>query len=176
MVLRGFNVYKSVFLGREVGRFNIASNGVHNWCVPPKGQIKRSNRRIWPWVLPRSVQEAGTRPHLRGTQSGGPQSLPSREPPPPPHPAGCMLGQHNPHSAHWMRPPEREKGYRLRCVVYMVVTYTSNQWEHGDFSLGSSTNDIWLYLYIVITVLLIRIIHLSRFIYEVLEVFIYGFS
>ena len=36
MVLGGFHVYKSVFLGWVVGRFNIAVNGEHNCGVPPK--------------------------------------------------------------------------------------------------------------------------------------------
>ena len=35
MVLGGFHVYKSVFLGWVVGRFNIAVNGEHNCGVPP---------------------------------------------------------------------------------------------------------------------------------------------
>ena len=35
MVLGGFHVYKSVFLGWVVGRFNIAANGEHNCGVPP---------------------------------------------------------------------------------------------------------------------------------------------
>ena len=34
-VLGGFHVYKSVFLGWVVGRFNIAVNGEHNCGVPP---------------------------------------------------------------------------------------------------------------------------------------------
>ena len=36
MVLGGFHVYKSVFLGWVVGRFNIAVNGEHNCGVLPK--------------------------------------------------------------------------------------------------------------------------------------------
>ena len=35
MVLGGFHVYKSVFLGWVVGRFNIAVNGEHNCGVLP---------------------------------------------------------------------------------------------------------------------------------------------
>ena len=35
MVLGGFHVYKSVFLGWVVGRINIAVNGEHNCGVPP---------------------------------------------------------------------------------------------------------------------------------------------
>ena len=35
MVLGGLHVYKSVFLGWVVGRFNIAVNGEHNCGVPP---------------------------------------------------------------------------------------------------------------------------------------------
>ena len=35
MVLGEFHVYKSVFLGWVVGRFNIAVNGEHNCGVPP---------------------------------------------------------------------------------------------------------------------------------------------
>ena len=35
MVLGGFHVYKSVFLGWVVGRFNIAVNGEHKCGVPP---------------------------------------------------------------------------------------------------------------------------------------------
>ena len=35
MVLGGFHVYKSVFLGWVVGRFNIAVIGEHNCGVPP---------------------------------------------------------------------------------------------------------------------------------------------
>ena len=35
MVLGGFHVYKSVFLGWVVGRFNIAVNGEHICGVPP---------------------------------------------------------------------------------------------------------------------------------------------
>ena len=38
MVLGGFHVYKSVFLGWVVGRFNIAVNGEHNCGVPPTEQ------------------------------------------------------------------------------------------------------------------------------------------
>ena len=34
MVLRGFHVYKSVFLGWLVGRFNMASYGGYNCGVP----------------------------------------------------------------------------------------------------------------------------------------------
>ena len=40
MVLGGFHVYKSVFLGWVVGRFNIAVNGEHNCGVLPN--VKRS--------------------------------------------------------------------------------------------------------------------------------------
>ena len=36
MVLGGFHVYKSVFLGWVVGRFNIAVNGEHNCGVLPE--------------------------------------------------------------------------------------------------------------------------------------------
>ena len=36
MVLGAFHVYKSVFLGWVVGRFNIAVNGEHNCGVPPE--------------------------------------------------------------------------------------------------------------------------------------------
>ena len=36
MVLGGFHVYKLVFLGWVVGRFNIAVNGEHYCGVPPK--------------------------------------------------------------------------------------------------------------------------------------------
>ena len=36
MVLGGFHVYKSVFLGWVVGRFNIAVNGEHNCGVLPQ--------------------------------------------------------------------------------------------------------------------------------------------
>ena len=35
MVLGRFHVYKSVFLGWVVGRFNIAVNGEHNCGVQP---------------------------------------------------------------------------------------------------------------------------------------------
>ena len=35
MVLEGFHVYKSVFLGWVVGRFNIAVNREHNCGVLP---------------------------------------------------------------------------------------------------------------------------------------------
>ena len=35
IVLGGFHVYKSVFLGWVVGRFNIAVNGEHNCGVLP---------------------------------------------------------------------------------------------------------------------------------------------
>ena len=37
MVLGGFHVYKSVFLGWVVDRFNIAVNGEHNCGVLPNG-------------------------------------------------------------------------------------------------------------------------------------------
>ena len=37
MVLGGFHVYKSVFWGWVVGRFNIAVNGEHNCGVLPIG-------------------------------------------------------------------------------------------------------------------------------------------
>ena len=40
MVLGGFHVYKSVFLGWEVGRFNIAVNGEHNCGVLPEVVLK----------------------------------------------------------------------------------------------------------------------------------------
>ena len=43
VVLRGFQVYKSVFLGWVVGRFNIAANGEHNCGVPP--QIKSTETK-----------------------------------------------------------------------------------------------------------------------------------
>ena len=36
LVLGGFHVYKSVFLGWVVGRFNIAVNGEHNCGVLPE--------------------------------------------------------------------------------------------------------------------------------------------
>ena len=39
MVLRGFHVYKSVFLGWVVGRFNIAANGEHNCGVAPRDTV-----------------------------------------------------------------------------------------------------------------------------------------
>ena len=44
MVLGGFHVYKSVFLGWVVGRFNIAVNGEHNCGVPP---IDNGQHRDW---------------------------------------------------------------------------------------------------------------------------------
>ena len=40
MLLGGFHVYKSVFLGWVVGRFNIAVNGEHNCGVPPVNEQK----------------------------------------------------------------------------------------------------------------------------------------
>ena len=42
--VRGFHVYKSVFLGWVVGRFNIAVNGEHNCGVPPDELII-----FYPW-------------------------------------------------------------------------------------------------------------------------------
>ena len=42
MVLGGFHVYKSVFLGWVVGRFNIAVNGEHNCGVLPYAYISES--------------------------------------------------------------------------------------------------------------------------------------
>ena len=44
MVLGGFHVYKSVFLGWVVGRFNIAVNGEHNCGVLPEHLIKIFNK------------------------------------------------------------------------------------------------------------------------------------
>ena len=41
MVLGGFHVYKSVFLGWVVGRFNIAVNGEYNCGVPPCVNVER---------------------------------------------------------------------------------------------------------------------------------------
>ena len=43
MVLGGFHVYKSVFLGWVVGRFNIAVNGEHNCGVLPKTHAHNIN-------------------------------------------------------------------------------------------------------------------------------------
>ena len=40
MVLGGFHVYKSVFLGWVVDRFNIAVNGEHNCGVLPYSVLK----------------------------------------------------------------------------------------------------------------------------------------
>ena len=48
MVLGGFHVYKSVFLGWVVGPFNIAVNWEHNCGVPPYGL------RIYAVMLPPS--------------------------------------------------------------------------------------------------------------------------
>ena len=45
MVLGGFHVYKSVFLGWVVGRFNIAVNGEHN-CVLPAALTSTSSHTI----------------------------------------------------------------------------------------------------------------------------------
>ena len=45
MVLGGFHVYKSVFLGWVVGRFNIAVNGEHNCGVPPYTWLTKAVER-----------------------------------------------------------------------------------------------------------------------------------
>ena len=44
MVLGGFHVYTSVFLGWVVGRFNIAVNGEHNCGVLPISEDKKQSR------------------------------------------------------------------------------------------------------------------------------------
>ena len=46
MVLGGFHVYKSVFLGWVVGRFNIAVNGEHNCGVPPYTQCTSARHEL----------------------------------------------------------------------------------------------------------------------------------
>ena len=46
MVLGGFHVYKSVFLGWVVGRFNIAVNGERNCGVLPIVLAGKSGKRM----------------------------------------------------------------------------------------------------------------------------------
>ena len=58
MVLGGFHVYKSVFLGWVVGRFNIAVNGEHNCGVLPKYSFEvkvRLDLDISPGVISQCV-------------------------------------------------------------------------------------------------------------------------
>ena len=57
MVLGGFHVYKSVFLGWVVGRFNIAVNGEHNCGVLPKDHQKKDTNCLTAW-------HAGGRVHV----------------------------------------------------------------------------------------------------------------
>ena len=54
MVLAGFHLYKSVFLGWVVDRFNIEVNGEHNCGVPPKYSFEvkvRLDLDIYPEVI-----------------------------------------------------------------------------------------------------------------------------
>ena len=51
MVLGGFHVYKSIFLGSVIGQFNIAVNGEHNCGVLPKRMISgRANETSIGWI------------------------------------------------------------------------------------------------------------------------------
>ena len=55
MVLGGFHVYKSVFLGRVVDRFNIAVNGEHNCGVLPTSKL-HGDVTMLPAMCPKGTQ------------------------------------------------------------------------------------------------------------------------